>query len=53
MVEDLEEVFGVQVVLGQQIEGVLRPEVFPAGACRPLAIDRIHVSQLELDHVGS
>ena len=53
VVEDLEELVGLEVVLREQVEGVLRAEVLPAGARGALAIERLHVAQLELHDVGA
>ncbi|CAB4938088.1 unannotated protein [freshwater metagenome] len=53
VVEDLEEAVGAEVVLREEVEGVLRAEVLAARAGRALAVDRLHVAQLELHDVGA
>ena len=53
VVEDLEELVGLEVVLREQVEGVLRAEVLAAGAGSALAVERLHVTQLELHDVGA
>jgi hypothetical protein len=53
VVEDLEELVGGQVELRQQVEGVLRAEVLAAAASGTLAVEGVHVAQLELHHVGA
>ena len=52
VVEDLEELVGPEVVLREQVEGVLRAEVLPARPAGALAVEGVHVAQLELHHVG-
>ncbi len=47
VVEHLEQLLGRQVEPGEQVEGVLRAEVF-AGTARAAAVERGHVAQLEL-----
>ena len=53
VVEHLEELFGLEREPGQEVERVLRPEVFAgAGVVAALAIERRHVPHLELDAIG-
>ena len=53
MVEEVEQVLGWQRVLGQQVQRVLGPKVLSAAGRARLAVEGVHVPQLELHAVST
>ncbi len=51
VVEDFRHLLGGERVLAQEVEGVLGVEVLPTGGCAGLAVESVHVAQLELHQV--